>query len=326
MQPRGNRGGLAPLELVIALPLLLFVMALMINFGTVSSWRIRELAVARQTVWASRYPRSLQAVPRPAYWPTAANLGVHGDPDATTLQDPRVDMPVVRGPFIGDFAVNRDLLDPGRHIRSGRAGLTRDFPLLASLGPYRMDTETELLDNRWEFSRTGMSHNSDHRIPAIYSLPTAPPSYSLAYVQAARAILIMPQRNDLRVLDRDDEFAAYGVRFGWGGGSPDFHPGLRGFCSLDRQTAQDSVDHLVERIAGVRGGPGQAHVPSLAEQMARAFRDLYRRVIQELQNQLNAVPPPSPGQTASIQNEINDLQQKIDTLDAFLAVLQNHGR
>jgi len=324
--PRGFRAGLAPLELVIALPLLLFLMALIINFGTASSWRIRELATARQTVWASRYPRSLQAVPRPAFWPANAQLGVNGDPDAAALQDPRVDMPVMRGPFVGDFAVNRDLFDPGRHFRSGRAALTRDFPLLASLGPYRMDTETELMDNRWEFSRTGASHNGDHRIPAVYTLPTAPAGYSAAYVQAARAILAMPQRNDLRVLDRDDEFPAYAVRFGWGGGSPDFHPSLQGFCNLDRQTAQDRVDDLIERIAGVRGGPGQAHVPSLAEQMARAFRDLYRRVIQELQNQLNTVPPPSPGQTASIQNEIGDLQRKIDTLDAFLAILQNHGR
>lgn len=320
------RAGLAPLELVIALPLLLFLMALMINFGTAASWRIRELATARQTVWASRYPRSLQAVPRPAYWPANAQLGVGGDPDAAALQDPRVDMPVMRGPTVGDFAVNRDLFDPGRHFRSGRAALTRDFPLLASLGPYRMDTETELMDNRWEFSRTGASHNGDHRIPAVYVLPTAPAGYSTAYVQAARAILAMPQRIDLRVLDRDDEFPAYGVRFGWGGGSPDFHPSLQGFCSLDRQTARDRVDDLIERIAGVRGGPGQSHIPSLAEQMARAFRDLYRRVIQELQDQLSAVPPPSPGQAASIQNEIADLQRKIDTLDAFLAILQNHGR
>lgn len=324
--PCGERCGLAPLELVIALPLLLCLMALMINFGTLSSWRIRELAVARQAVWASRYPRSLQAVPRPGYWPANAHLGVRGDPDAITLQDPRVDQPVVRGPLIGNFVVNRDLLDPGRHLRSGRAELTREFPLLATLGPYRMDTETELLDNRWEFSRMGLGHNGDHRIPAVYSLPTAPPSFSLAYVQAARAILRMPYRNALRVLDRDDEFAAYGMRFGWGGGSPDFHPSLQRFCSLDRQTAQDSVDNLVERITGVRGGPGQAHIPSLAEQMARAFRDLYRRVIQELQNQLNAVPPPSPGQAASIQNEIADLQRKIDALDAFLVILQDHGR
>ncbi len=323
---RRHRAGLAPLELVIALPLLLFLMALMINFGTASSWRIRELATARQTVWASRYPRNLQAVPRPAYWPADAQLGVGGDPDAVALQDPRVDLPVMRGPSVGDFAVNRDLFDPGRHFRSGRAALTRDFPLLASLGPYRMDTETELLDNRWEFSRTGASHNDDHRIPAVYTLPTAPAGYSTAYVQAARAILAMPQRNDLRVLDHDDEFPAYGARFGWGGGSPDFHPSPQRFCSLDRQTAQDRVDDLIERIAGVRGGPGQSHIPSVAEQMARAFRNLYRRVIQELQNQLSAVPPPSPGQTASIQNEIAELQRKIDTLDAFLAILQNHGR
>jgi len=323
---QSGRRGLAPLELVLALPLLLFVMALMINFGTVSAWRVRELAVARQTIWADRYPRSLQTVPRPVYWPLTANLGAGGDPDATTLQDPRVDLPVMRGPVVGDFPVNRDLFDPGRHVRAGRAGITREFPLLASLGPFRMTTETELLDNRWEFSRTGQSSNRDHRIPDLYSLPTAPASYSQAYVQAARAILAMPQRNDLRVLDRDDEFAAYAARFGWGGGSPDFHPALEYFCSLDLQTAQDRVNELIDHIAGVRGGPDEPHVASLAEQMAGAFRDLYRGVIQELQNQLDAVPPPGPGQATAIQAEISDLQQRIATLEAFLSLLQDHGR
>jgi hypothetical protein len=328
------RRGLAPLELVIAVPLFLFVMALMINFATVSAWRVRGLAVARQTVWAARHPRDVATVPRPDYWPTPASLGAGGDSNAAILDDPRVYLPVARGPSLGAFRVNDELLDPTRGFRRGSSQMSREFPLLANLGPYQLHSAAPILDNCWRFRQTALPYwwhdHWAHRVTALYQLPTAGGNYLAMYVQAAIAILNMPQRNDLLILDRDPEFAAYAARFGWrGGGSPDFHPGLSRFCSLDLSLAQDRVENLIDRIAGVapkQGPPPVAHVPSLAERMAGAYIGLYRRVIQELQNQLNAVPPPSPGQIAAIQAEIADLQQKIDTLEAFRQSLQNHGR
>lgn len=333
--PTGNsRRGLAPLELVIAVPLFLFIMALMINFATVSAWRVRGLAVARQTVWAQRHPRNAATVPRPDYWPTPAGLGAGGVQDAPILDDPRVNLPVVRGPNLGTFRVNDQLLDPTRGFRQGTSDITRDFPMLASLGGYRLGSGTTILDNCWRYRQTGLPYwwhdHWAHRLTALYQLPTAGGNYLTLYVQAALSILNMPQRSDLLILDRDPEFAAYAARFGWrGGGAPDFHPGLSRFCSLDLSLAQDRVENLIDRIGGVapkQGPPPVAHVPSLAERMAGAYIGLYRRVIQELQNQLNAVPPPSPAQIAAIQAEMADLQQKVDTLEAFRQSLQDHGR
>ncbi len=46
----GGRRGLATLELALSLPVLLMVMALMVNFGNVASWKVRALGVARSTV------------------------------------------------------------------------------------------------------------------------------------------------------------------------------------------------------------------------------------------------------------------------------------
>jgi len=329
-----GRRGLATLELVIAVPLFLFIMALMINFATVSAWRVRGLAVARQTVWSQRHPRNAATVPRPDYWPTPATLGAGGVQDAPILDDPRVNLPVVRGPNLGMFRVNDQLLDPTRGFRQGTSEITRDFPMLASLGAYRLGSEATILDNCWQYRQTALPYWWHdwwaHRVTALYQLPTAGSNYLTLYVQAALAILNMPQRGDLLILDRDPEFAAYAGRFGWqGGGAPDFHPGLSRFCSLDLSLAQDRVDNLIDRIGGVapkQGPPPVAHVPSLAERMAGAYIGLYRRVIQELQDQLNAVPPPSPTQIAAIQAEIADLQQKVDTLEAFRQSLQNHGR
>ena len=59
------RRGLAMLELVMALPMLLFVMALIIGYGTASAWKVREHSVSRLAVWETRWPRSGAAVVRP---------------------------------------------------------------------------------------------------------------------------------------------------------------------------------------------------------------------------------------------------------------------
>ena len=48
---RGNRRGLSMLELALSLPILLFVMALIVNYGTLAAWKVRDLSVARLAVW-----------------------------------------------------------------------------------------------------------------------------------------------------------------------------------------------------------------------------------------------------------------------------------
>jgi hypothetical protein len=62
-------------------------------------------------------------------------------------------------------------------------------------------------------------------------------------------------------------------------------------------------------------------VSSLPEQMAGAFRSLYRAVQDQLNDQINATPPPSPAQVAAMQAEIAQLQVKIDILEKFLSTL-----
>ena len=68
-EPRGLRHGLAPLELVLSLPLILFVMALIINFGVLACWKVRAATVARQAVWRQRFDRKGQTDPLPTGWP-----------------------------------------------------------------------------------------------------------------------------------------------------------------------------------------------------------------------------------------------------------------
>jgi len=323
--------GLATLEMVFCLPILLFVMALMINFGTASVWRIRGLAAARHSLWSSRLSgpvaRSI-GVPRPRYWPAPAALNSGGDPDAA-VDDPRVDRPVARGPALPfGTIVNRRLLDPDRGARHGTAGLQRPFPLLRRLGNLQFTAQTELLDQKWQYWGMGLSSSWDLRVPVIYSLPRAPAALMMAYVQAAQAILRATFFRDLWPLDLwaywpldwNDEWFVYMRRF-WRvpplpqviPSPPDFHPGLQRFCDLDHSLARERVDDLIDRIKG-KSNPV---VHGVAWHMARAYIGLYQAVINELQRLINASPAPPPAQVSAMQAEIAQLQAKIDVLTAF---------
>jgi hypothetical protein len=299
--------------MALALPILLMIMALMVNVGTVASWKARALSVARNEVFSTRWPRTGTNDPRPAYWPQSAQRGVQGPDKVPELDDPSVDQVVARGPQLANGTqVNRDLLDPTRGLRQGTASMTRGYPMLGRMGQYRVHAETTLLDDKWQYQRMGLGSNNQRRIPVIYALAKAPASLSSQYTQAVVAIYRSPLQTQLAPLDNDDEFIGYGMRFGWGNRAPDFHPRVQQFCDLDRELADERVGQLVERIEGadIRDSSGRVrHVPSVAERMAQAFIGLYRRVIRALDGQ-------SPGEAAMLQRKIDTLQEFVDSLSS----------
>jgi len=325
---RSARRGLSPLEFVLALPILLFVMALMINFGTAASWKVRGLGMARNQLWSHRQSRSggSYAQPDPSHWPAPdATVGVGGPGPCQALADPRVDQPVARGFTIVDFIVDRDLLDPTRGMLRGDASIDRAFRLLRSMGRYRLHSHTEALDDRWQFEGFGLPGTRDRRIPVLYTLPPTPATMGLAnrYIQAAAAIFYFPLQRYLYPLDNDQEhifwgrwFSAQGVP-NWSDSPPDFYRAfawLPQFCHLDEQEVQRLVDDLIDRIQG-RGSPSQpGYVAGIAQRMTDAFISFYQRVIRELQNLLSATPPPSAASAAWMRKQITDLQSKISQL------------
>lgn len=298
------RAGLSMLELALALPLLLFIMALIINFGTVAAWKVRDLTVARLAVWESRWPRTGSSNPVPAYWPKAGVSTTNGPTNVPELDDGRVDQPVARGPLQG-ATVDSDLLDPTRGLREGSAQLTRDFPLLAKMGPYRLEGNNRLLDDKWQYQRTHLSGNVQRRVPVLYQLAKAPASMVAAFVRAVTAVIQAPFREQLRPLDNDEEFIYYGQMFGWGG-PPSFYPNFMRFCSLNQEEADDHVKMLIDQIQGV------------PQRMAASFIQLYDNVINRYKAMLAAKPPPSASEIARLQAEIKRLQKNKDILQEFL--------
>ena len=66
---RASRSGLAPLEMVLGLPLVLLLFALMVNAGFTGMWKLRLLGASREVAWRSRDPRS-NNLPDPKYQST----------------------------------------------------------------------------------------------------------------------------------------------------------------------------------------------------------------------------------------------------------------
>lgn len=327
-----SRCGLSTLEMVLALPLLLFMMALMLNYGTVACWKVRALSVARHSVWASRAPRSAAVSPRPAYWPsTGTGNGFASLGNVPGLDDSRVDLPIARGPLPYGTGVNSDLLNPQRGLLEGSASLTRGFPLMGSLGNYDLQAHNYLLDDTWEFQRmvwgaqnAWLPSNQSRRIPVIYALAKADSSLSTAFSQAVMASLRAAYRRSLRPLDDDEELEYYLTTYlGYpaGTGVPNFATRYRvpSVCSMDAAAIQALVDNLVNRIQGTPDANGRL-IGGMPADITRGYIRAYNRIIRALQNLLNADPPPAD--PAGIQAAIASLQAEVDALQQLLQTLQ----
>ena len=313
--PSISRYGLATLELVLAVPLLMMIMALMINYSTAACWKVRTSIMARHAVWTSREGHLGDSIPQPAWWPASGVVSSDTPGFVSNLDDPRQKKRVVRGPLSSGTAVNEDLLNPSKGLHISKATLVRSFPMLGKLGTYHLQANSALLDGVWSYTQMGMTSNEERRIPILYTLAKASTSFCQAYIQAVQTILHSSLLQLLKPLDEDDEFTSYGTLLGWSNMPPDFHPRLNGFCQLDRELADDRVLDLVNRIHGKvdrdENGNVTQRIPDVAETMTTAFIHLYEQTI----------AAGKAGDSAVTSGTILDLQAKLTTLQQFLRAL-----
>lgn len=241
-----RRRGLAPLEFVLTLPILLFVMALIIDFGNIACWKVRTATVARQAVWRQRGDRRGATDPRPAGWPSGA-----GNPQVSNGQslfaDPFAQYAVARGPMLGDangtnqIQVHQSMLDITTGVRVGSARMRLTLPLLPNLEKVRFSVQHPLLSSGWRFQEMNLPRNEVRRTPFLYPQLDSPvfmvPTEREAHRDAASNISNASFRPAMMPLDRDDEFYAYNIQFNSRYMSPDFHPrALRDLANRGRCT------------------------------------------------------------------------------------------
>jgi hypothetical protein len=225
------------------------------------------------------------------------------------MDDRRVDQAVARG-VLPQANVNPDVLDPSRGLSEGRAELARKYPMMASLGSYRIQAQTWLIDDKWQYQQMGIGSNFDRRVPVIYNLSKAPPAIVQAFVHSVSAIVAAPFSAQLSPLDNDPDFIYYNMLFGLGG-PRDFHPRVQVMCTLDHALTDMAVQRLIDQIQG-RPRP---HVASVAEQMTGAFLWLYENALENFQAILmQKKPPPAPAMVALAHAQIPILQGYIAAL------------
>ncbi|MGQ0633848.1 MAG: hypothetical protein ACT4QC_04500 [Planctomycetaceae bacterium] len=304
-----SRRGLAPLELVLSLPLLLVIMCLIINIGTAGKWKVMALAVSRQAAWRDRDDRKGASDPRPAGWPAKATLAVTpADPPPLFPQDPFASHTVVRGPVLGNLQglspgsqliVDTKMLDSTLGFQQGVSQIDRAFPVFPKIGGVHLLTKHPLLESQWRFQQMGYGSNISRRILRLYRFVPSGDIQALAneYQQAALAILNAQLREDLYPLYRDDEFLA------WYGSAPDFRPEFpwRTVCELDRGAVRAGpVERLIWQIQGNRNR--KPPVASVPRKMAEAFIRMYRQQYEQTQD-------------AGLKLLIDQLSKFLQTLD-----------
>ena len=321
---RRCRPGLAPLEPVLWLPILLFVTALIVNYGTSQAWRVRGEIVARDAVWRERWPRAGAREPRPlpAVWPANAAYGTRAAPEIAALQDPAIQHEVAYGPLAP--MVVRPTLRYDDGLREGYAAISRPFPMLPKLGGFDSGIiANPLLDEQWQAAQMtwqdergdiqGLPSNTYRRIKALYSLPEQDPSLAAAFSVALQDLFNSPNHAALQVLDRDEEIRQYA------GGYIDFHPRVHRRCELDPEVVRElEVERIIDETLP-DGRIQKGEISCLPHRMTRTFLGVFRAEVNRLEAQIDALQMSGGGQAAiaALQARIDALQVKIDQLEAY---------
>lgn len=163
--------GLAPVELVMWLPIFVLLAALMVNLGTMQAWRMRGEVAARNAAMGARWPQQpWHFAPPPDHWQGVAYDAAFVAPPAE-LEPTALRSPALRGPLAG-IAV-RPMLDANL-LRSvvGQARVRRALPLIRSAPPYdSAEIRHIILNGTWTAWEMPLAANTLRRTKELYGLP-----------------------------------------------------------------------------------------------------------------------------------------------------------
>jgi hypothetical protein len=334
-----TRAGLAPLELTLSLPIMLFVMGLMIIIGTTASWKVRTVTNARQAVWRTIDPRDGEDDPNSRGWPTSARMETESG--ITPIDDdPYDEHEVVRGqPLTGptgeQLDVRESLFNMQAGLTNGVTELERPFPVMGNMPPRQIHLlrEHPLLSGDWQFHEMGLDSNAQRRILFLY-----PADYGRSlsrfverYHEAALAIVQNPLNPILETLDNDDELrnpvpsgltytSPYGI-----GRAPDYHmpeSSPRGLLVNPDRVCSTNRNELTETVIN----PLVSATRRVPNRLTRDFLRMYRGHLAHIDRLMEIyneprTPPQTKARIAPFVPAMNrdkpDLEARIDQLESF---------
>lgn len=343
-RPVSTRAGLAPLELTLSLPIMLFVMGLMIIVGTTASWKVRTVTNSRQAVWRTIDPRDGETDPHSRGWPVSARMEVENGRSPIGV-DPYDEHEVVRGqplsaPTGEQLQVRESLFNMQSGLTNGIAELHRPFPVMGNMPPREIHLQREhpLLSRDWQFHEMGLRSNAQRRILFLY-----PADYERAlssavqrYHEAALAIVLNPLNPILETLDNDGELrnpvpsgSTYNPPYGIGR-APDYHipqGSLRSLllnpdnvCSTDRSELQTTLINPL--VSATR---------RLPQRLTRDFLQMYRDHLAHIDGLLDRYNDPNTSAlerariapfVPAMNRDRPDLEARIEQLEDFQQSLQ----
>lgn len=298
----------------MSLPLLLCVLALIINFGNAATWKVRAATANRLVAWRARPGFGVSGDPAPQNLVPAQNTLSFQGANRIAQVDTYWNIPAIQQDFLQGSAANgggsgiirindREQLDMSQGVAQGHVDLTQRFPFMPSAGNIHYSLDHPLVDGNWQFNDMGYAYNHSRRTAGWYRWSDAPEwaAQRQRFLQADSQIRNNPQRELLRPLDRDEELINGGYSF-------DFYPRMQVVCSNNpREVLQQHIMNRGGLVDRIQGHPAPQKVVGLVERMAQT----YRRMYQDELDLLEAQPNPPAGRIAI-------LQQLIAQLDALI--------
>lgn len=302
----------------MALPLLLAVMALIVNFAHAATWKVRAATNARLAMWRHRPMWNADGDPKPFnFWPVGASLGV-GNGSRISAVDPiwqqqAIAQAWIKGPVFvapgGYLGVrNNRVNEMAEGVSQGNANVTQRYPFMPSMGNLSMQADHSLLDSVWQYHTMGYGWNEARRANGWWQLEDSPDWAGLkqVFLAADARMRQNPQRNLMTPLDRDEDLMRM---FGPRSSGSDFYSKQEFYSNDPRQVHDQQIVPPGGFLDNIKGNKpfGQRGV---CERMASSYLQMYQIELALLQ----ASPNPPAGR-------IGQLQQWIQELTDFIAKL-----
>jgi hypothetical protein len=317
-----RRAGLAPLELVLSLPLMLCVMALMINFGNAATWKIRASTSARLAVWRARPLWAAGSDPKPSnWWPASATMNVFSAsriPEVDTVwNQPNIAQAWIKGPVFssgGGYLMVRDkrVNEMSEGISNGDSRLAINYPFMPALGMMSLRADHNLPQTLWQYHTMGYGLNTSRRAKGWWNIEDSADwsAEKRRYLTADETMKTNPLREYLRPLDREPEL--FPSR--WGTYPFDFYPRAPIICIDDPSFVKLQLTlpgGLYDQIRGTNGQPG------VSRKMASTYLKRYIRELLYWEPPPPSPPPmeiPPPGRVADLKLWISQLKDFLEGL------------
>jgi len=165
-----SRAGLAPVELVLVLPLLMMVAALMMFVANATVWKLRSQGAAREAAFQQIHPRAGEQTSPPPEWrrPDVSTSVQPGPP--VWANDPFPEHTLFRGPKWEGIPTNASLFEGSPGMLIGHSQSDIRSGIWTQMGVhYRFQRDVAMFGSQqWQYDAMGLKgHSSRRSLPLL---------------------------------------------------------------------------------------------------------------------------------------------------------------